>query len=497
VTTIRDFLAGVRIALGNFWYDYGAWFYWIVGAAVVLFLGMLTLRAFRCRTYYAGRYKLEKANDEKDERIAGHLSAAVRFPTVTGEQKPLRELTEYLKKTYPLVFSRMKMDTLEGGSLLLCWQGEKSGRLPILFAGHLDVVPATGQWTHPPFSGERADGCVWGRGTIDCKHVVITLLETAERLLAEGYLPKRDIYFAFGHDEETGGDEGAAALADLLALRGVKLEMVLDEGGAIVNGYAGNRSAAAALVGVTEKGMCNLKLTVSGTPGHASAPGRHTAAGLLSEAVCRLESTPFRKRTSPLTRRTLKQSAGCMYFFHRLLCANLPLTEPLCKAFLAKRPQDEALFRTTMAVTVLQSGHTPNVLPDEASAIVNIRLLHGDTIADAQRYVEDLTADLSCKVELINGVEPSGIADYEHEAFDMLRKTVQERFGAVPVIPNLFAGRTDGRRYEMICDAVFRFMPFVLSPQQLSRMHGEDERIPEECLGAASEFYEALIRRFC
>jgi carboxypeptidase PM20D1 len=176
---------------------------------------------------------------------------------------------------------------------------------PVLITAHMDVVPVEagteGEWTHPPFGGEIADGFVWGRGTLDTKAHLIAALEAVERLLEKGLTPARDVYLAFGHDEELTGEQGARQIAKLLAERGLTFDFVLDEGGCVVKGALPGIEKPVALVGVGEKGFCNVRLTAkrTGATPHARA---HTSVGVLAQAVCRLEAPLFNRGLLPGTR---------------------------------------------------------------------------------------------------------------------------------------------------------------------------------------------------
>jgi len=167
----------------------------------------------------------------------------------------------------------------------------------LLLMAHMDVVPVEAatesSWHQPPFSGRVAEGFIWGRGAMDDKASVMGLLEAVEHLLESGFEPQRTVYLAFGHDEEIGGNSGAAKIAGLLQSRGLELEYVLDEGLNIFNGIVPGISAPVALIGVAEKGYLTLQLTAESPGGHSSAPPEHTAITVISRALQRLEGRPF------------------------------------------------------------------------------------------------------------------------------------------------------------------------------------------------------------
>jgi carboxypeptidase PM20D1 len=165
---------------------------------------------------------------------------------------------------------------------------------PILLSAHMDVVPVEpgteADWTHPPFAGAVADGFVWGRGAMDMKSSLMGILEGVEYLLNRGMAPRRTVYLAFGHDEEVGGNGGAAKIAGLLAERGVRLDFTLDEGLVIADGIVPGVSRPAALIGLAEKGKVSLELVARGECGHSSMPPVSTAVGGIGRALHRLET---------------------------------------------------------------------------------------------------------------------------------------------------------------------------------------------------------------
>jgi carboxypeptidase PM20D1 len=185
-----------------------------------------------------------------------NLAAAIRLETISHDNpaefraEPFLALHRYLEATYPQAHAKLSREVVAGYSLLYTWRGSDPQLAPVLLTAHLDVVPVTAEalpdWDHPPFAGTIADGFVWGRGALDDKGSLIAMFEAVEQLAAAGFAPKRTIYLAFGHDEETGGEEGAAAITALLRKRGVRLWLSLDEGLAVVSGTAGISGSARA-----------------------------------------------------------------------------------------------------------------------------------------------------------------------------------------------------------------------------------------------------------
>ena len=301
---------------------------------------------------------------------------------------------------------------------------------------HLDVVPVESgtetSWTHPPFSGDLADGFIWGRGALDVKCGALGLLEAAERLLENGFRPSGDVYFALGHDEEVGGREGNRRVAEILRSRGVRFRFVLDEGGGLTEGIIDGINGPVAFVGVAEKGYATIRLTAQTEGGHSSMPPPHTAVGMIATVVARLESNPFPARIDGATAAMLDYLGPEMPWPRRVALANRWLTCGLIARQFAARPSLNALIRTTMAATVARGGVKANVLPETGRDRVNLRLLPGDTSESAlwriQNEVKRLGFDektVTCSMEPAPS-EPSRISSTDSDGFRTLQRTIAE-----------------------------------------------------------------------
>ena len=476
----------------------------LVLLAVVLVAGaVLTVLALRRSAALGAAPKSRLAPTAVSEAQMNHaaesLSHVLHFRTVTqpdGEEMndEFRRFHRYLELRYPSVHQTLIREELPGGSLVYCWKAREPMAGPVLLCAHQDVVPAQAeQWSHDPFAGELQDGWVYGRGALDCKNVLIAIMESLESLCSVGFAPSRDVWLAFGADEETGGSRGAASIAELLRQRGLRFDLVLDEGAAVRERYLG-LSAPVALVGVGEKGMLNLKLTAKGTPGHASAPGKSTTLGNLAEAICRLEQRSLPAKLHPTVTRYLQDTAVLQPKMDRVLIANLPYTAPLLKWWMGREPHKNASVRTTFAPTMISGGTARNVLPQEASVIVNCRVVHGNTVSEVLSYVQELVQDLNITVETLLSKEPSAVSTTDCDAYRTLCQTIRDTFGPVPVVPVELLVATDSHHYESVSDHVYRFMPFVLDDKEHGRMHGVDERMSVEAMGRATVFYTQLLR---
>ena len=479
-----------------------------LASLLVMVAGIVSIRAVRLPSLQGDAQapvSIEVEADAAVQRFAG----AIRIPTISHERvedtdtAAFLALHQYFQDSYPLVHQHLTRETVADLGLLYTWEGSDPGLEPVVLMGHQDVVPVIpgteGDWTHAPFSGDVADGAVWGRGSMDDKVSVVAILEAAEALLAEGYQPRRTIYLAFGHDEEVGGVRGASGIARLLGERGAEpYAFVLDEGGVIVRGMIPGIDKPVAIVGVSEKGYVNLELRVDGPGGHSSAPPAQTNIGILAEAISELEEHPFPARFEGAAQGLFDYLAPEMSFLPKAVFANLWLFRPVVVWGLERSPQTAAMVRTTTAVTIVGGGVKANVLPITASAIVNHRIMPGETKETVLERVRAVIDDERVQVSIHGdeGVDPSPVSDSSGPPFQMLAKTIRQVMGGeeVVVAPFLVPGGTDAKYYSGRSTNVFRFIPATVAADALELAHGTNERMPVDGFLCSIRFFQQLIR---
>ena len=475
----------------------------IIVAVIAVVLAVLLINTLRVTTPHTDVAEAPAIVVDQTS-AARRLAEAVRFKTVSPalpgqiDATAFLGLQNFLRSSFPQVHRALNLEVVNDYSLLYSWPGTERARKPILLMAHLDVVPAEPaaerDWIEPPFSGRISDGHIWGRGSIDDKCAVLGILEAVEHLVRAGVRPTRTVYLAFGHDEESRGHDGAERIAALLKSRGITLDYVLDEGMVIGERLLPGVSAPVALVGTAEKGWLTLELSAGDTGGHASMPPPHTAIGLLASAIHRLEAHPMPATLKPPVTDLLVAVTHAMPFLQRLVFANLWLFAPLVTRRLGATPASSAIVRTTTAVTVIQGGTRDNVLPKVATALVNFRILPGDTAASVVDWVRAVIGDPRITITLVKQEDPSPVSSTESPSFHALATTIHQVFPDVLVAPALAVVRTDSSHFVGLSDAIYRFRPLRLSAEGLTRIHGVNERVAVDAYTRLIEFYVQLLR---
>ncbi len=446
------------------------------------------------------------------QKLAGDLAGTIPFQTISYEgggteeqrketQQAFAALHAYLEKTFPMVYSKLDHEVVGENNLFFTWKGSDPSLKPMLLMGHQDVVPIEAgteqKWTQPPFSGDIADGFIWGRGTMDDKVTVVGVLEAVDLLLQKGFPPKRTVYLAFGQDEEIGTMEGTEKIAQLLKSRGVELEFVLDEGGFISTGMVPGVSAPVAMIGTSEKGYLSLELSVEVPGGHSSVPPRESSIGILSAAIRSIEKHPMPAHIGGPIGEFLEYAGGSASFPMRAVFTNMWLFGPVVKHILESSPDSNATLRTTAAATIFRAGTKDNVMPSRAGAIVNFRLLPGDTVAGVTDYVRRVIDDPRVMLQPMPGELPSEASAQsspDSPNFKRMQRTIAQVYPVAVVAPFVFVGATDSKHYIGLTKDIYRFAPLLTTPEDVARFHGTNERVGVDNFARSADFYAQLIR---
>ncbi len=475
------------------------WVLWLLLALLAAFLAAIISRAIR---FVPGENAVEQGEDipADEARLTDSLRQMLRLITVSHPDPKQNDAAQFeafralLKRLYPTVYARCAYEEIGQNGILLRLPGQSQDKPSALMA-HYDVVPVEeALWTRPPFSGDLVDGEIWGRGAIDTKCTLLSILEAAEALLKNGFVPRNDVYFSFGGDEEVLGQD-ASAIVDALKARGIKPAFVLDEGGAVVNKVFPGVTKSAALIGIGEKGSAFVDISAKGKSGHASAPPAKQAVGVLARAIYRIQKHPAPFVLSKPAADLFDTLGRHSTFVYKLIFANLWCFQPVLD-FICKKSGGElnALVRTTTALTRLSASDAYNVLPNEARAGLNLRLIPGDSIQASVDRLRKTARSQDILVELVKGSEPSPVSPTSGEPWERLNRAILQTYKEVIVSPYLMVAASDSRHFCRISEHVYRFSGFPLSGEQRKMIHSQDERIPVSLLPDGFRFFYRVIK---
>jgi len=428
----------------------------------------------------------------------------VRFQTISSylpeeeNNEAFMGLAEELRRLFPWLHASLRLEKPSERALLYTWQGSDPSLKPVILCAHYDVVPPGNPeaWTHGAFSGQIVDGELWGRGTQDIKVLMASIMEAVERLLAQGFQPRRTVLLAFGGDEEVGGFRGASAIAAHLASKGVEASFLLDEGGPISQGMLSFAQVPLALVGVAEKGYADLLLTTRGKGGHASMPPRDNATIQLARAIVAIEKNPSPTRLTSTLRSFLKRLSAVSDQPYRLFFKLAGITGPAIKLVFSSKPTTNALIRSTIACTMLRGSPKENVLADLAEATLNVRILPGESSSELISRLNTLVAPFGAQVKAKHEgqvVEPSRESSTEHEGWALIEQALGKSHPDAICLPFLFSAATDTKHYRNLVEAIYRFSALPQTQEDLARVHAANERVKVEDLERCAEFYHKLI----
>ena len=439
--------------------------------------------------------------------VSEHLAGAVRprtiFSFVNEDQgaAEFQKLHRHMEASFPNLHRVLKREVVNGQGLLYTWVGKDAKAKPILLLAHQDVVPiAPGTetlWQQPPFDGVRKDGFVWGRGAWDNKSNLVSQMEAVEMLIVSGFQPERTVYLALTHDEEVARRD-AEAIAKLLNSRGIKLDLVLDEGLMVLQGVLSGIEKPVAMIGIAEKGYRSVHFKTTTAPGHSSMPPPMgtSAIARMSEAMDRLEHHPFPAKIGGVAREMLETVAPEMEGLNRIALSNLWLFEPLVKRQLEQTGgSGNAMLRTTTALTIFHAGNKENVLPAFAEATINFRLLPGDTEASVMAHINEVIEQdkIEVKMSSIESSDATPVMATDTPNYRLLNRTVREIFPDAIVAPGLMVAATDSAMFTSICENIYKFSPIRAKKEELSRFHGTNERISESNLAEMVRFYHRFL----
>jgi carboxypeptidase PM20D1 len=443
------------------------------------------------------------------EHAIHRLRELVRMQTIAPRideayvRQAFSKALDMLQNEFPSVVSAGVVQVDDPWSIVIRLPGSDDSLEPVLLLAHYDVVdvaPGTLEdWSHEPFGGEVDEGYVWGRGTLDDKSDLLAKLEAVESILRSGAELARSLVLAFGGDEEVTGRRGAARVAERFRSEGMRFHCALDEGSIISTDMLSNPREPVAIIGVAEKGYADIRIAATVEGGHSSMPPSRTALGLVADAVSRVQRHPLPARLIPTIREFFTSMGSHAHGPIRLVYRGVRLFWPLLRVVLTRRRETSALIRSTQALTMASGSDAPNVLPANAHATINVRILPGETTQSVLRHYERLLRRNRVTVSLLEGFanNPIPASSTDHPAYVAVRDAILETEPDCIVAPFLVVGSTDSKWYADLSETVLRFSPVKLSRSDLSRIHGTNERLGVDAYDKMIGFYERVIRRVC
>ncbi|MEQ8416882.1 MAG: M20 family peptidase [Imperialibacter sp.] len=467
----------------------------IIGAAVLLLVLVVLIKTvtFTSETFDVASVTPVDVPDAALERF----QKAIQYKTIsfgypaTPDSAEFYGFHNFLAEAFPLIDSLLEKNVIAGYSLLYKWQGTDASTKPVILMSHMDVVPVDEgtltNWEAPPFSGEIKNGFIYGRGTMDDKIGVMSILEAVEMSLKDGLQPKRTIYLAFGHDEEVGGEQGAGAIGRYMEEQGIKAEFVVDEGGYVSDGMVPGVSKPLAVINVAEKGFISYELTITTPGGHSSMPPKNNTIGSLAAAIVKLEANQFPYKMTPTLQEQINIVGPEMPFIQKMAFANTWL--------LGGKILEGLNAHTTTAPTIIKGGVKDNVIPTSATAVVNFRVMPGETTQEVLEHIIEVVADDRITVKPVSSInEPSVVADHRSPSYQLIAKTVKQLMPGTIVTPGLLGGGTDTKHYRNVSENQYRFFPIRLSPDNATGFHGINEHLAVDNYKEVVQFFHQLIK---
>ncbi len=446
--------------------------------------------------------------DVNIERYRRNLSKAVQYKTISNRDDKLVDWSEFerfhkfLDEAYPLIAKNLEKTVVPPANLVYRWKGKRSDLDGVAMLAHQDVVPVSAgtqqDWTHPAFDGVDDGEFIWGRGTLDMKNHLICVMEAVEALLEDGFAPERDVYLLFGDNEEVvaNSKNGATDIMNYLREKGVHLDAILDEGGAMlpvnIPGVINDKYLAG--IGIAEKGYADVEVVVNSKGGHSSQPPKHTALGKIADVIKDLENHQFKACFTENMKYLFDSVARNCTYPVRLITCNLPVLYPLLLQVCKLIPPAACMTRTTTGITMAEGSPAANVLPQRAAITINFRAMPGTTTDDIVSHIKKVVRNKDIEVNVLNSKEASKFSPIDSRSYKIIERICKSIEPKAIVAPFLVMGGTDACNYEPICENIYRYAPFKIDTSMLLCTHGTNERMPISAMGDALVFFKNYIR---
>ena len=424
------------------------------------------------------------------------LIKLIQIPSVSieGEKIEFKEIEEYIKDNFPNFYNACEFKNIDG-PLLFILRGKKTNNKPYLFMNHHDVVQVEGEWKYPGFGGEIHDNKIYGRGTLDTKGGLFCMLQAAEELISEGFIPNRDLYFVSNNDEET-NTKGGPKVVKYLEENNITFDLILDEGGMITYDPIGGAKGFFAMVGVGEKPCLDILVSAKSHGGHASSPAKNTPIVRLARFVKDIEDKNiFKSKLSDTTSEMFRKMSLKMSGIKKFVFKNNKLFKPLLEKVAPNlSPAANAIFKTTCAFTKAQGSEQFNSIPETAYININMRSsLHEGyehSVAQVKKIADKY--DLGIETRYYGGIPK--VSDYRTKQFKLIENTISNIFKDVVTAPYITNTGADIRFFKNLSDNCFGFVPFIVTAEQIASIHGTNENVDISCLEPAVKFYKELMK---
>lgn len=500
---------------------------------VIILSITLIIKTFK---YPFNRQKIATKTSEiitlPSEKAVARLAGGIRIPTISNvdydqtDFRPFDDFKVYLQEQYPEIYKTMDTITINQYGLVFRWKGKNPQAKPILLLSHYDVVPVIGyehkeeaqdsvvfnikdnavepidsiqtSWKYPPFSGAVADGYIYGRGTLDMKAMLFSIMEAADSLIHQGFQPEQDIWFAFGQDEEVSGMQGASKIAQYFKEQGIMFDAVYDEGGFIVSPQSAIESVdrPMALVGTGEKGFLTVRISVKGIGGHSSMPPLKGSLVYAAEIIEKLNNNQMPAQIIPPIESFLQNIGGEMSAVSKMAIANQWLLKPLLLKSLTKNPSSNALVRTTTAITMAKGSDAPNVLTSVSEVTVNFRILPGNTVDEVMEHVKKICKGYDVELDIISAREASAVSSNKTKGFEIIEQTLAQLYPEAIVTPYITIGGTDAYKYQIVSDNIYRIMPVLVNKYEQRLLHNEGEQLSLVNYGKMIWFFRNIMKNY-
>ena len=436
------------------------------------------------------------ALDRHSERAITLLRDAISRQTVHGEGN-VPAYAESLREVFLSAGFEPESLTLvpyrDTASLVVRYAGDgSSGRQPILFSSHMDVVPADpDSWLRHPFELQEDETFFYGRGVLDNKFDVTILTTLFVWLKESGFVPNRDLIIAFTGDEESFQETVQQLTRDHRELIDAEYALVVDGGGGVLDDSG---AAIQFQVGFAEKTYATFAMTAKNPGGHSSMPRADNAIYDLARAIQRLEAHTFPVETNEITLTYFARTAPFLNNEVGDAMARLVADTRDAEAIatLRAQPQYVGTLGTTCIPTMLSGGHAENALPRAVSAIVNCRIFPGHTPTEILRELQKVTANPDLEWRVVGVPVTSPASPFNNEIMAAIAASLEPIHPGLPIVPKMGSGTTDGAYLRAAGIPSYSLTGIFINPKD-SFAHGLNERVPRAAISESLLFWRAMI----